>query len=1376
MKLVRTNAGSRRPSRLRVWAVLAAVLVVVATGLEIATAGTASADTPIDFDNLPTQTVLTNQYAATQGVTFATGGFQTVEVFADSNAHSGTNDLSFPCNGEACPSRISASFLSTQARVSVYVICETSPGFLCPTGISDQVEFQVFDASHNTLSDTTQAIGDTWTQLSFATAGNAATISSILLSQPGGGLPEYAIDDLSFGGATNQPDFALTPQDFNSTQGLGVPQGGSTTKHYTLHCLNGYTGTISYGYSAPTGVSLSISPSGASCVDGSTVTVVISATSQAPLEQGQSVTITADGSGLTPHTVSFPLTVQSVYQLRVQGIEITQGIQNGVLNGLPQRNVNNLSAPVAYNGATLIDQRPMAVRIFADAPSAPAGGVGAGIQLAGFNSSGNPLPGSPLDSSHFTSPEEGNTGQLTDSGPGFPAVPKSERDSMNGSFETLLPSTWTTGNLARLTATLLPAQSGFSIPTSVPCQTSACTTLGTMTMNGIPFVATGKLGLAVLTLNNNGSAPKLDFSKSSGVFSWTNLLPVTSVYKESDLGFMDIGFEEGSCTVSFIITESLCGGRSNQQSAILGFMWLARADGSHSGAGAGEIGITDQDYGVEDRSVMGAGSQPLAVVDENRPANDVDHEIGHMTGLQHASADCGGGSNGQIATSWPPDQHGYIDSIGLDINGSPPYQVVAGPGGPQDQGGCTPSQPPFPCGGASPQQYFDFMSYCTALDPGADGSLGSGNTWVSERNWNQMASFFSKLPSAQAGTRLTEVPRSSPLPPSGPMMRVLAETSSSGTNILSVDPTPSSAPAIGTQSSTFKVATTTSTGQVVSSTPLFDQHIHIDGDNGTQQILDAQIPYSASVKGVEIMSSGTKVASRPRPTTPPTVTLTQPGGSTCTTGGVPLHYKVTEAHPFNLTVSVDFSTDKGTTWKQVSEGSNTGSVTLARSSLATSTQAEVRIRANDGFNQTMKSSLPFCVADVPPTVSISSPTPKDIRGGATVALIGSASDGSGNPISDANLTWTANPGAVVLGKGSILTVTLPAKVSSVTLKAQDSTGKTATAKVSSPITPLSLINGWTNAPYGTNNAGVTENSGVVSFQGAIATSGSNTVAFVLPTQFRPTTNVYVPVDLCNSTKGRLSINPSGVVTVEAENNALSDAECFTSLDGASFVQTSLGVTPLSLQNGWTNTPFGTNSPGVTEIGGVVRFQGAMSTSGTNPGAFTLPSGLAPATNVYVPVDLCGAANGRLDIAPSGQVSVEAQTTFSNAQCFTSLDGASYVLTSSGVTPLSLQPGWATAPFGFNDPGAIDISGVVSLRGAISTAFSSTNPDPSAPVFVLPPQLAPATEVYVPVDLTGAGNGRLRISPNGDVFVEVEINSPFSNAEAFTSLEGVSFVR
>ena len=51
---------------------------------------------------------------------------------------------------------------------------------------------------------------------------------------------------------------------------------------------------------------------------------------------------------------------------------------------------------------------------------------------------------------------------------------------------------------------------------------------------------------------------------------------------------------------------------------------------------------------------------------------------------------------------------------------------------------------------------------------------------------------------------------------------------------------------------------------------------------------------------------------------------------------------------------------------------------------------------------------------------------------------------------------------------------------------------------------------------------------------------------------------------------------------------------------------------------------------------------------------------ANTVRVFVPVDLCNATHGQLAIQPNGGVTVEAEGgAFSNAACFTSLDGVSF---------------------------------------------------------------------------------------------------------------------
>jgi hypothetical protein len=110
---------------------------------------------------------------------------------------------------------------------------------------------------------------------------------------------------------------------------------------------------------------------------------------------------------------------------------------------------------------------------------------------------------------------------------------------------------------------------------------------------------------------------------------------------------------------------------------------------------------------------------------------------------------------------------------------------------------------------------------------------------------------------------------------------------------------------------------------------------------------------------------------------------------------------------------------------------------------------------------------------------------------------------------------------------------------------------------------------------------------------------------------------------------------------------------------ADWANPNIVFTTLTLLNGWTGGPFSTSIPAVNKSNGIVKFKGAMSTLGTNPVAFQLPAAMRPHAAVYITVDMCNATNGRLFIDTNGVATVQAETNFSNAQCFTSLDGASF---------------------------------------------------------------------------------------------------------------------
>jgi hypothetical protein len=321
------------------------------------------------------------------------------------------------------------------------------------------------------------------------------------------------------------------------------------------------------------------------------------------------------------------------------------------------------------------------------------------------------------------------------------------------------------------------------------------------------------------------------------------------------------------------------------------------------------------------------------------------------------------------------------------------------------------------------------------------------------------------------------------------------------------------------------------------------------------------------------------------------------------------------------------------------------------------------------------------------------------------------------------------------------------------------------------LTPLTLINGWINAPFGTSDAEVEKINGIVHFKGAIATDRTDAEPFVLPDEFRPAHNVYLPVDMCNATNGRLIIQPNGVVTVQAETS-FSNAACFTSLDGASFATSSAGFTPLKLIDNWTNAPYGTSNAEVANIGGIVHFKGAVS-GGEFDTPFTLPKQFRPSGIwTYTPADLCNAQHGMLVFSGKNEnVYILVNTsTYASAQCFTSLDGAWYARSDTGFTPLTLINGWTCCIDGTKNAAVAKIDGIVYFEGGIGNGTDAV-------AFVLPKEFRPVTNVYVSVALqcdsyANKIPGRLYIQPNGVVTIQ---ETGFRIAQCWTSLDGASFV-
>jgi len=103
---------------------------------------------------------------------------------------------------------------------------------------------------------------------------------------------------------------------------------------------------------------------------------------------------------------------------------------------------------------------------------------------------------------------------------------------------------------------------------------------------------------------------------------------------------------------------------------------------------------------------------------------------------------------------------------------------------------------------------------------------------------------------------------------------------------------------------------------------------------------------------------------------------------------------------------------------------------------------------------------------------------------------------------------------------------------------------------------------------------------------------------------------------------------------------------------------------LKLLNGWSRYVGARVPAAAVDSNGIVHLKGEMRNSSKERLAFTLPAGMRPSAEIYVPVDLCNGYTGRLDIYSDGEANVETVGSkvvpFSEAECFTSLEGVSFV--------------------------------------------------------------------------------------------------------------------
>ncbi len=161
---------------------------------------------------------------------------------------------------------------------------------------------------------------------------------------------------------------------------------------------------------------------------------------------------------------------------------------------------------------------------------------------------------------------------------------------------------------------------------------------------------------------------------------------------------------------------------------------------------------------------------------------------------------------------------------------------------------------------------------------------------------------------------------------------------------------------------------------------------------------------------------------------------------------------------------------------------------------------------------------------------------------------------------------------------------------------------------------LTGINGWHSGQsrYSTGDPSWGISGGVVYLAGSvIRSSGTSTLLAVLPSQARPSHQLFITVYTLNDTTGSLVISPNGKMRAY---NGTGNAAGFTSLAGVSFPARTLAQKKLTLLNSWQSSQaaFNSGDPSYAVSGGLVYLSGSLQQSAGNDIFATLPKVAAEA--------------------------------------------------------------------------------------------------------------------------------------------------------------------